>query len=329
MRIGIIAVDNKIPNLALMKLSAWHKQQGDTVELYQPMFSCVDKIYSSKVFNNTPDYCYYPEGIEIVKGGYGYNNEHLSLEQEKIYPDYSLFSCDYAMGYTTRGCIRNCKFCIVPKREGKIRIVSPDIYSFWKGQKNIMLLDNNILAIPGHFRYICSQLYEENIAVDFCQGLDIRLLTEEVMKYFQYVKIWKQIRFAWDNMKDEVQVINGIRLLNQYRTPLSRIMFYVLIGYNTTPEEDMHRVLLLRENKVTPFVMPYDKRNFYQKQFAMWVNQICLFKKMSFDEYLHTFHREKRKEVIKRHTQEKQTLNLFKKEDLKNEAVKHDGTILY
>jgi hypothetical protein len=146
-KIGLVDVDGKIPNLVLMKLSAWHKAKGDEVKIYDPLFDKPDRIYASKVFDFTPDYHYYP-ACEVIKGGTGYDlAAKLPPEVEKMYPDYSLFGCGYAMGFTTRGCIRKCPFYLVPRKEGAIKVVG-DIYDFWRGQENLMLLDNNLTALP-------------------------------------------------------------------------------------------------------------------------------------------------------------------------------------
>lgn len=152
MRIGLIDVDghSNFPNLALMKLAAWHKDKGDSVEWYSPMFSGhMDKVYMSKVFTFTPDFPYYIDADEVVKGGTGYKDYDTVLtdEIEHIFPDYSIYpDCDHAIGFLTRGCIRNCPWCVVPKKEGKLRpnetwqnIKRPD--SNW-----ITFLDNNVLA---------------------------------------------------------------------------------------------------------------------------------------------------------------------------------------
>jgi hypothetical protein len=179
MKIGIVSVDSKLPNLALMKLSAWHKSNGDEVSIYNPLFDKPDLIYASKVFTTTADYAYFPSDIPVVKGGSGYNYDvKLEDEVESVYPDYELFDCDYALGFTTRGCIRKCPFCIVPKKEGSIRVVA-DIYQFWRGQDKLMLLDNNLTALPDHFVSVLQSLIKEKIRTDFAQGFDIRLITDE------------------------------------------------------------------------------------------------------------------------------------------------------
>lgn len=284
MKIALLAPDSKIPNLALMKLSAWLKAQGDEVEVYMPIFkSEYDRLYISKVFNFSPEPEYLPE-CEIIRGGTGYDlKTELPAEAEYIYPDYEMFRCNYAIGFTSRGCIRKCSFCLVPQKEGSIRAVG-DIYNFWNGQKELMLLDNNLTALPEHFEKILKQTIREKMRVDFNQGLDIRLLTGDMAQLLAKVRLWKQIHFAWDSMNYEKAVIRGIEVIKKYM-PLSRIMFYVLIGFDTTPEEDLYRVETLRGLKVDPFVMPFNKHDLYQKRFARWVNHKAIFKSVEWKNY--------------------------------------------
>ena len=285
MRVGLVDVDSKMPNLALMKISAYHKKQGNKVKFYQPLFDNPDVIYSSKIFDFTPDYQYYPNDVEIVKGGSGYNlNKKLDKEIEKQYPDYNLYDCDYAIGFTTRGCVRNCDFCIVPEKEGKIKAVN-DIYDFWDGQEKLKLLDNNLTAHRKHFKLILNQLIKENIKTDFSQGLDIRLIKPEQAELLSKVKLWGQIHFAFDHIDDEKAVRKGIDILVENGVKKYKLMFYVLIGFDSTPEEDLYRVELLRDLGVDPFVMPYNKSDDYQRKFARWVNHKAIFKTVKWQDY--------------------------------------------
>jgi hypothetical protein len=290
-RIGLIDVDSKIPNLALMKLSAWHKAQGDEVKLYDPLFDRPDRVYASKVFSFTFDFAYWPEDVEIIKGGTGYDlSTTLPDEVEAMYPDYGLFECDYAMGFVTRGCIRRCQFCLVPNKEGSIRQVA-EISDFWRGQKRLMLLDNNLTAMSDVFMGTCRFLSEHRIETDFSQGLDIRLIDDEKAQALSSVRLWKRIHFAWDNLRDEAAVRKGIETLTRYLHP-DKLMFYVLVGYNTTFDEDMHRVQTLIGYGANPFVMVYraqdgsvpsDRR---LKHLARWANRPHLRKAVSWDKYL-------------------------------------------
>jgi len=289
MKIGLIQVDGKWANLALMRLSSWHRAQGDTVEWYSPLFDSFDRVYASKISTETPDYEYI--GNEVVKGGSGYDLKTvLDQEVEDCFPDYSLYpNIDYALGFTTRGCPRTCLFCVVPEKEGKLRIVG-DINSFWNGQSKVILLDNNLTAASmKHFERITNQLKEINVKVDFSQGLDLRLLNEEHCYHLKGVKLFKPIKFSWDNVNDETKIIQGIELfkrsLGRGTARITNIMVYVLIGFNTTPEEDLYRVEKLREQKVDSYVMPFDKKDPYQRMFQRYVNAREIFRSIPWSEY--------------------------------------------
>lgn len=290
MRIGLIDVDSKIPNLSLMKLSAWHKSHGDNVQFLNA-FQKYDRVYASKIFDFTDDFRYWPD-CEIVKGGSGYGlDEKLPNEVEHTYPDYGLYGCDYAMGFITRGCIRNCPFCIVPKKEGRIHQVA-EIEEFWKGQEKLMLLDNNLTAAPNVFEKTILQLIDLRIRVDFNQGLDARLIDDQKARLLSKVRLWKQIHLAWDSVKDEKEVLRGLEMLLKHNSP-KRLMIYVLIGFDSTFEEDLYRIERLREMKLDSFAMPFDRSNPYQRNFARWVNHKAIFKSVSWNEY--TANRKKRK----------------------------------
>ena len=202
MRIGLIDVDgHSFPNLALMKLSAWHKSKGDQVEWYYPLTSGhMDKVYMSKVFTFTPDYWYYIDADEIEKGGTGYKDytKVLPEEIEHIKPDYSIYpQYDFAVGFLTRGCIRKCKWCVVPRKEGNIRP-----HDTWQNIKRedsdkIVFLDNNVLASDHGLSQI-EELTHTNIHVDFNQGLDARLITDDIAKMLAKVKWIRSLRVACD-----------------------------------------------------------------------------------------------------------------------------------
>lgn len=206
MRIGLIDVDgHNFPNLPLMKLSAWHKQQGDSVEWYDAMFSPeMDIVYMSKVFTFTPDYYAPINAKRIIKGGTGYSyptgGDSLPCEVEHIYPDYSIYYeripevKNTAYGFLTRGCPRGCDFCVVEKKEGRKSVKVADLSEFWRGQKNIVLLDPNMFACKD-WRILARQLIDSKAYVDFSQGCDIRIMTEEMVNMLKQIKI-KQIHFA-------------------------------------------------------------------------------------------------------------------------------------
>ena len=283
--VGLIQVDGKWPNLALMKISAYYKEKGYKVSWYSPIFSNFSKVFASKIFDFTPDYPYLPPQTE--KGGTGYDlTTELPAEIENKFPDYSLYpQNDFALGFTTRGCIRNCPFCVVPHKEGKLRVVG-DLYSFWEPKfQKVRLLDNNLTAAPfEHFKLIIEQLKKHKLLVDISQGLDARILTEDHARLLKGIRLWKQIHIAWDRIQDESLVRRGIENLKKH-IPLSYVMCYVLIGFDSTPEEDLYRVETLRGLKVDPFVMPFNKRDKYQRDFARWVNHKAIFKSVPWREY--------------------------------------------
>jgi len=282
MKVGLIDVDSKMPNLALMKLSTYFKNLGHKTELTSPLFANkYDEIFASKIFTYS-EMPILPDNTII--GGPGYSlNSYLDEDTEIMMPNYSLYGCDYAIGFTTRGCNRKCPFCIVSKKEGNFHIVG-DIYSFWQGQPRLILLDNSLNTDENHFLMICDQIERNHIKVDFNQGLDIRYLTDAQAIMLASLKLWKQIHFAWDLMSIEKSVRKGIEILNRYHLKY-KSMFYILIGYDTTPEEDLYRVEILRGLGVDPFVMPYNKFDRYQKSFARWVNHKAIFKSVEWEDY--------------------------------------------
>lgn len=266
MKIGLIDVDgHNYPNLALMKLSAWHKAQGDEVEWWWG-FSEYDRVYMSKVFDETytPDI---PEPLnakEIVKGGTGYGLDNkLSDEIEHIYPDYSLYpelTKDTAYGFLTRGCPRGCHFCIVAGKEGRKSIKVADLSEWWNGQKNIVLMDANILACPQHMELL-QQLIDSKAWVDINQGMDCRLLTKQNIEAINRLKL-REIHFAWDYMRESKAVLRGLELYASLATrkPHGRYAtVYCLTNYDTTMEENLYRIYTLRDMGYDPYVMIYDK----------------------------------------------------------------------
>lgn len=269
MRVALIDVDgHNFPSLPLMKLSAWHKQDDDTVEWYDPLTAWKDQpdlVYMSKVFTFTPDYPHPVSGRTIVKGGTGYHYPDgglpLPLGVEHIYPDYSLYPdlCrDTAYGFLTRGCPRGCDFCIVEKKEGKCSTKVADLSEFWNGQKNIVLLDPNMFACR-EWKDLSQQLIDSGAWVDFSQGCDIRLMTEEKAEYIRRMKI-KQIHFAWDRYEDWEKIITKFKMFQEL-TGWGRwkMTVYVLCGFNTTLEQDLERIYTLRDLGYSPYVMIYEK----------------------------------------------------------------------
>lgn len=253
--------------------------KGDTVEwnfpLYRPL---ADKVYVSCVFEKNKKECYdYEDDPKCLIGGSGYSLDiELPEEIENIKPKVNL-------GFTLRGCIRNCKFCIVPQKEGKIRAVG-DLLDLWDGKsKDIILLDNNILALPDHFKLICKQARDNNIRLDFNQGLDFRLLTEELLIELINTKT-SDHRFAFDNIKYFPKVRKVVDLLNKYNI---KALWYVLVNFDSTFEEDLERIEYLHSNNQRAYVMRYNA-NFSERKYialARWVNSPYWRNAMSFEDF--------------------------------------------
>lgn len=286
MRVALIDVDgHNFQNLPLMKLSAWHKRNGDFTEWYDPLTAWInppDKVYMSKVFTFTPDYPHPVNAKEIIRGGTGYTypsgGNQLPEEIEHIYPDYSLypdFCKNTAYGFLTRGCPRGCDFCIVGKKEGRCSRKVADLSEFWDGQKNIVLLDPNMFACKD-WRDLSQQLINSGAWVDFSQGCDIRIMTEEKISYIKEMKI-KQIHFAWDRYQDKKRILQKFEMFkNITKWPRQKMTVYVLCGFDTTIEQDLERIYTLRDMGYTPYVMIYDKQSLKRgsdlKKLQRWVN---------------------------------------------------------
>lgn len=284
MRIGLIDVDgHNFPNLPVMKLSAYHKARGDSVEWYDPLFSGqMDVVYKSKVFDFTPDYQYPIQADLVIRGGTGYyypsGGPELPPDVEHIYPDYGLYDIsDTAYGFLTRGCPRGCKFCVVGSKEGRTSRKVADLSEFWRGQKVIKLLDPNLLACKGHIE-ILQQLVDSGAWVDFTQGLDIRLITEDNVSLLDKIKV-KMLHFAWDNPRQDLtqdfKRFNRLSKLRDYR----KKGVYVLTNFGSTFEEDLHRIYTLRDLGFDPYVMIYDKEHAPDqiRQLQRWVNNKIIF----------------------------------------------------
>ena len=286
MKIGLIDVDgHNFPNLALMKISAWHKARGDSVEWWWG-WGQYDRVYISKVFDET-----YSKDIldplnakEIIRGGTGYGLDNkLPEEIERMYPDYSLYpqyTKDTAYGFLTRGCPNNCPFCIVCAKEGRKSCKVADLSDWWNGQKNIVLCDPNLLACRDHMDLL-GQLADSKAWVDMNQGADARMLTEKNIEALNRVK-FKRIHFAWDLMDRSEQIIKGLNLYLEHgkiQDPRRRCV-YVLTNFNTTMEENLYRVYTLQNMGYEPYVMVYDKPHAPRevRLLQRWCNNKRIFK---------------------------------------------------
>ncbi len=259
-KIGLIQIDGKMPNLALMKLAAWHRDKGDDVKIIDLSSLKIDKWYGSKIF----------------MGGSGYDiKQNLPPEIEAQVPDYDLFNTDYSLGFTSRGCIRDCGFCIVREKEG----IQRDVDMSWIKHSKVILWDNNFLASP-KWKEKLQYFIDNDIKVSFNQGLDIRLIDDEKAKILSKVKYFDRtfsrrvIYFAFDNPNLEKLFVEKMKILKKY-IKAYRIMVYFIVGFDTTFEEDMHRFKIMNELGVDPFAMPYKdcKKKKQMLDFCRWVNK--------------------------------------------------------
>lgn len=304
MRIGLIDVDgHNFPNLALMRISAYHKARGDQVEWWWTDMIHYDIVYMSKIFSDayTKDV---PEPLnadKVIKGGTGYcislvdgvevfdkaKNEELPPEIEKMFPDYSLYpQFDFAVSMTSRGCPRGCSFCHVAAKEGRCSVKVADVSDFWNGQKEIRILDPNITACRDK-RDLMLQYKETGAILDFTQGLDIRLLNDDDLADINQMRL-RTLHFAWDNPKDDLEG-KFRNFANGFRRKSNIGMVYCLTNFNSTMEENLYRIYTLRDMGYDPYVMVYDKPHAPKeiKMLQRWCNNKIIFKSCRrFEDYV-------------------------------------------
>ena len=293
-----------------MKLSAWHKTQGDSVEWYEPLFHSMgkplDRVYMSKVFSFTPDYPYYVNAEEVIKGGSGYcislengkevyhkeNDSRLPHEVEHIYPDYSLYpelTKNTAYGFLTRGCPRGCHFCHTGAKDGLKSVKAADLSEFWSGQKNIVLLDQNILACH-EWNDLLNQIADSKSYIDFNGGLDIRMMTEEKAQLIRKIRC-KMIHFAWDRYEDKNMIVPKFKEFKRITGwDKRKLTVYVLVNFDTTAEQDLERIYMLRDLGYWPYVMIYNKERTRPtdtvRRMQRWVNMRAVFESVRrFEDY--------------------------------------------
>ncbi len=301
-KIGLWTDSHNFPSLPLMKLSAYHKAMGDEVEMYMPI-NQYDLVYASKAFSFTDDIDTNSviQADEVRRGGTGYcinvkngrevfdnsKNSSLPREIEHIYPDYALYpQYKYAVGFLTRGCPRNCGFCVVGEKEGLCSKQDADLNEFWRGQKEIKLLDPNILACENN-ESLLKQLAESKARVDFTQGIDIRLTNPDNIELLNKIKV-TMLHFAWDNPKQDLtKYFRRFSEHTKIKSDRNKVV-YVLTNYNSTLEEDLYRIYKLRELGYSPYVMIYQKENAPReiRRLQRWVNCRWIFRTVNkFEDY--------------------------------------------
>lgn len=289
-RVALVDVDghNGFPNIPLMKIASYYKSQGDEVEWHDPIFGGhYDICYKSKVFTFSPDYLYPLHADKVVKGGTGYDIKSVlppPLETVKCL-DYSIYpSVDYSIQFYSRGCIRSCGFCLVRSKEGYIHPVEPmDLNP--KG-KWIEVLDNNFFANP-EWREAVKDLKRHKMPVKF-HGVDVRIMTEEMAYALNSLKLKNGVHIAWD--LPQVDLRPQLKEMLKWIKP-NKIVCYVLVGFNSSPEQDLFRLRTLKELKILPFVQPF--RDFenkrvptqYEKDISRWANRMWLFNTQDFMDY--------------------------------------------
>lgn len=279
--IGLHDADStKFPNLALMKLSAWHKAQGHETELWQHRKE-YEKIYSSKVFTFTPETA--PAGA--ILGGFGRGiSATLPEEVEHICPDYSLYGLDYSVGFLTRGCCYDCPPCFVRRKEGGLR-ANADYTEFVRHDKAVFM-DNNVLASPHGVAQI-EKLGGTGIKVDFNQGLDARFIDDAMARRLKKLKWAKPLRLACDTKAAMPEIFKAVKFLRKHNVTPTRYFAYLLV---TDIDDALERVEFLKTVHVDPFAQPYippdgTPPTDEQRCFARWVNMKAEFKTQTWEEY--------------------------------------------
>lgn len=294
MKVGIVQVDGHYPNLALMQIARYHEDLGDSVEWYKGRLFDHEygKVYASKIFSfsKMPDL---PHNAIIGGTGIDFTNT-LPTEISSAGISYSLYpDCNYHIGFSMKGCRFRCKFCCVPQKEGKPRMNVEsinDLLTNPNGDNRLMLLDNDFFG-GQDWEMNLTGIIEAKLKVCFIQGLNIRIITPDQARLLAQCRYTnsrfnqRYLTFAWDRYNDGELVMKGIRICNDAGIPSTKMQFFVLIGFDTTPDQDYERVMRLREIGAMPFVMPYDKNDPYQKAFTRWVNNRAVFKSCAWKDY--------------------------------------------
>lgn len=311
-RVCLVDVDSTIPNLALMKISSYFKNLGFKIDLKKLNYSGYDhhkreevsidasnydKVFISTIFTLNGGLVKIKGCKKVYRGGTGYKNfkKKMPDEMEHLFPDYSIYKDNqYSIGFLTRGCVNNCKYCFIPKKEGKLKLHSP-LKEFYNSKlPKIMLLDNNFLACPDCIKLL-EEIKKKNKKVTFKQGLDFRLLTKEKAKLLSELDYDGEYIFAFDHPNDKPIIEKKLREIWKPLVKDWQTKFFVLVGFDSTLKQDLERVYFLKEHKCLPYIMRHSKcyksknRPFYT-DLASWCNQPGLFKNLSFKEFIKRRH---------------------------------------
>lgn len=290
--IRLTQIDGKLPNLALMKLSHWHKSKGDKVyftnsvkrELFEDDY---DTVYGSTIFNfsSRKTELFKKEFPDAIIGGTGSDNKKrvediIDIERYEcfdydIYPEYQ-----NSIGFSQRGCRLACKFCVVPKKEGKNKD-NNSIHNIWRGSpypKNIVLLDNDFFGQP-NWQEKAEEMIDGDFRINFSQGINIRLIDDlgcQALKDIKYRDTnfsRSRIYTAWDNIGDEKIFMRGIDRMVKHGIPTKHILVYMIIGFKKgeTMDDIFYRFNKLKDIGCLPYPMVFDIKNKTLKKFARWV----------------------------------------------------------
>lgn len=299
MKVGIAQVDDMkymgtiFPNTALMQITRYHERLGDQVEWYKGRLFDAEygAVYASKVFSfsKMPDL---PPDAIIGGTGVDFENNLPPAIQHMDY-SYSLYpNVNFHVGFAMKGCRMKCDFCCVPKKEGRAHF-NAHVHSLLtnpNGGNRLMLLDNDFFGVA-EWREQLQYIIEAKLKVCFVQGMNIRIITAEQAALLSQVNYTnsrfnqKYLSFAWDVFRDGKHILKGIKICNDAGIPTKHMQFFVLIGFDSTHEQNLERVMQLRKLGAMPFAMPYNKNDPYQKAFCRWVNNRAVFKSCSWEDY--------------------------------------------
>lgn len=312
MRVRLTQIDGKLPNLALMRLSAWHKARGDEVyftrsarrNLLEP--ARYDRVYGSAIFafSNQKTEAFLREFPGAIVGGTGSGNWHtledvVGADIPHEY-DYSLYpNYPYSIGFLQRGCRLKCGFCVVPKKEGKPR-QEMTVGQLWRGPghpKKLHILDNDFFGVPGWQRHV-EDIRSGGFKICLNQGINVRLIHEEgaaalaSLEYRDDQFQQRRIYTAWDNLKDERIFFRGVDMLEAAGIPPKHIMVYMLVGYDRRETWDriLYRYHAMRERGVHPYPMVYENRTYEGdsrtlKDFQRWAIRLAQTDAIPWSEY--------------------------------------------